>query len=609
VDLQEFLFKFSTGNDEVPVEEPMHSLVRANNYAVARKPTSVLEVLDSMSVPNDVDILNLCQLVRARACLQLARADEAIELLDTIDPDPANTLLKARVALSYGIAYRLSSNTEKALLALSLAKTYYTELDIALDAALCEVELGSLLLGQGDVGAATSCYLSALDVIEAAGLDTLTNAVRMNLATAMQRAGNNEGAEKELRTLLERHPFDKPGGDRARLLHNLAVIMKLSKRYQQSLELYEEALACIDVGESPVAHIHLRVGIAELAFRVGDILTAEAQLSEVERLITPDNQDNMVSVEYYSLRSRVHGLSERLHEAQELLNLALDAARKSDLVDEEYLLLRESLDWVFGPMRMRYLEDIVRIQEVRNEKTARGITSLIELRARYEQEKSAREIERQQEITRTVLETQTRMFEEIGRDIHDSVGQDLTVLRLMTERLTSGQFPTREMEDIHTRMHEIVRRVEQDTRRISHLVSGMGCTGLGLRDALSTIKNDIAKGAAQLEIELVISTGLEHIPDDVARTLLRCVQTLLQNILRHSGARTCTVQLLVRSTDIVLSVEDDGVGFDLLRVRKGLGMRELLARTEVVGGKVHIDSAPGCGSFIEIVIPRKDVEA
>jgi len=38
-------------------------------------------------------------------------------------------------------------------------------------------------------------------------------------------------------------------------------------------------------------------------------------------------------------------------------------------------------------------------------------------------------------------------------------------------------------------------------------------------------------------------------------------------------------------------------------------MRELLARTEVVGGKVHIDSAPGCGSFIEIVIPRKDVEA
>ena len=201
------------------------------------------------------------------------------------------------------------------------------------------------------------------------------------------------------------------------------------------------------------------------------------------------------------------------------------------------------------------------------------------------------------------------MFEEIGRDIHDSVGQDLTVLRLMTERLTSGQFPTREMEDIHTRMHEIVRRVEQDTRRISHLVSGMGCTGLGLRDALSTIKNDIAKGAAQLEIELVISTGLEHIPDDVARTLLRCVQTLLQNILRHSGARTCTVQLLVRSTDIVLSVEDDGVGFDLLRVRKGLGMRELLARTEVVGGKVHIDSAPGCGSFIEIVIPRKDVEA
>ena len=608
MDLQEFLFNFSTGYEEVPTEEPMQSLVRANNHAVARKPALALEVLDDMSVPNEGDTLNLYNLVRVRALVQQSRVEDAIELLHTIESDSANVILKARVALSYGGAYRLSSNTEKALLELSLAKTYYTQLGIELDSAICEGELGSLLLEQGDVGAATSCYLNALDVIETAGPDTLTNAVRMNLATAMQRSGNNEGAEKELRILLERHPFDKPGSDRARLLHNLAVIMKLSKRYQESLELYDEALACSDVEESPVAHLHLRVGIAELAFRMGDILTAEAQLTEVERLGPPDKRDNRLIVEYYSLRSRVHGLSGRLHKAQELLNLALEAARKSELVDEEYLLLKESLDWVYGSMRMRYLEDIVRIQEVRNEKTACGITSLINLRSRYEQEKSAREIERQQEITRTILETQTRLFAEIGRDIHDSVGQDLTVLRLMTERLTSGQSPSKDIQDIHTRMHEIVKRVEHDTRRISHLISGMDCTGIGLREALSSIRDDIAKGASPVDIELVISNDLEFIPDDVARMILRTAQTLLQNVLHHSEATSCTVQLLVFPAEIVLSVEDNGKGFDTVRVQRGLGTRELYARVEMVHGSLFIDSTPGHGTFVEIIIPRKDIE-
>ncbi|MFM8473861.1 MAG: ATP-binding protein, partial [Candidatus Kapaibacterium sp.] len=393
---------------------------------------------------------------------------------------------------------------------------------------------------------------------------------------------------------------------RAQLLHNLAVICKSAGRYQRSLELYEEALSCTDFEASPVMHLQMRVGVAELAFRVGDIVTADTELEQVDRLLTPETKDS-VNVEYHSLRSRVHGLSERYHEAQEMLTQALESARTSDLVDEQYLLLRESLDWVHGPMRMKYLEDLIRVQDRRNENTSRSITSLIDLRSRYEQEKSAREIERQQEITRTVLETQTRLFEEIGRDIHDSVGQDLTVLRLMTERLTSGQFPSKDMQEIHTRMHEIVRRVEHDTRRISHLVSGMGVTGIGLRDALTSIKDDIAKGASKVDIELVVSNGLEHIPDDVARTVLRCAQTLLQNILRHSHADSCIIQLLVHPTEIILSVEDDGVGFDRMRARRGLGLRELHARAELVGGRIAIDSSPGHGTFIEMVIPRKDL--
>lgn len=607
MDLHEFLSKFTSGYDSVPEEEPWSSLVTANLHSIARRPAAALEVLDALKGTDDETETCLRILVRVRAYLQVGRAAEALHLLESVSWENRHGVLKARLLLPMGIAHRLLNHAEDALSFLTMAKTMFDSLEMPLDRAVCEAEIGSLLLSRGDVGAATSNYLSALDAFEAHGSALQKIAVRSNLAIAMQRSGNNDGAERELRALLDTPPFDAKGADRAQVLHNLAVIAKSSGRYQQSLDLYEEALACVDFTTSPATHIRMRVGVAELAFRVGDIVTADAELVEVDRLVTAETRD-LVNVEYHSLRSRVHGLSERYHEAQERLTEALESARASDLVDEEYLLLRESLDWVHGPMRTRYLEDLIRIQDRRNENTSKSITSLIDLRSRYEQEKSAREIERQQEITRTVLETQTRLFEEIGRDIHDSVGQDLTVLRLMTERLTSGQFPSKEMQEIHTRMHEIVRRVESDTRRISHLVSGMGVTGIGLRDALATIKEDISKGASRLEIELVISNGLEHIPDDVARTILRCGQTLLQNILRHSQAASCIIQLLVHPTEIVFSVEDDGVGFDRVRVQKGLGLRELFARTEVVGGNLAIDSTPGHGTFIEITIPRKDIE-
>lgn len=607
MDRHDFLASFSTGHWNTPADEPWHSLVTANNFCVQRNPLAAIKVLDEMPSTEDHDTLRIKAVVRVRANLQLGRAEQSVALMEAVDVESVDIELRCQVLLNLGIAYRLTSRTEQALSCLSVAKSLFTELNLALPAAVCQVEIGSLLLEQGDVGAATACYISALDDIEEHGTTANKVGVRMNLAAALQRSGNTEGAEREYRLLLTQSPFDKPGNDRAQLLQSLASAMKISGKYQQALDLYEEALNCIEFDASPALYLRIRVGIAELAFRVGDIVTADEHLNAIEKALSGDSK-NMVSVEYLSLRSRVHGLSGRFHEAQELLSDALSEAIKGQLVDEQYLLLRESLDWVFGPMRMKYLEDLIRIQDRRNEQAARGVTALIDLRARFEQEKSVREIERQQEITRTVLDTQTRLFEEIGRDIHDSVGQDLTVLRLMTERLTSGQFPQKEIQEIHTRMHEIVRRVEHDTRRISHLVSGMGCTGIGLRDALTTIKNDISKGAANLDIELVISSGLENISDEVARTILRCAQTLLQNILRHSHANSCIMQLLVHSGEIVFSVEDNGVGFDRVRAKKGLGLRELFARTDLVGGSISIDSAPGHGTFVEITIPRKDIE-
>ena len=255
MDLHEFLSRFTSGYESVPEHEPWMSLVTANLHSIARRPAAALDVLDAMKDTDDETETCLRILVRVRAYLQVGRAAEALHLLESVSWENRHGVLKARLHLPMGIAHRLLNHAEDALSSLTMAKTMFDSLEMPLDRAVCEAEIGSLLLSRGDVGAATSNYLSALDAFEAHGSALQKIAVRTNLAIAMQRSGNNEGAERELRALLDTPPFDTKGADRAQVLHNLAVIAKSSGRYQQSLDLYEEALACVDARHRAPAHL------------------------------------------------------------------------------------------------------------------------------------------------------------------------------------------------------------------------------------------------------------------------------------------------------------------------------------------------------------------
>ncbi|MFM8473425.1 MAG: hypothetical protein ACKOBV_07890, partial [Candidatus Kapaibacterium sp.] len=178
MDLHEFLTRFTTGYDSVPGEEPWASLVTANSHNNARRSTQALEVLDAMGETDDAVQSCLRVLVRARSFLQLGRAAEALQLLESMPPEADSGLLRARLYLTMGIAHRLMNRPEKALSYLSLAGTAFEDLQMPADRAVCDGEIGSLLLSRGDVGAATNCYLSALDTFEEFGTDVQKTTIR-----------------------------------------------------------------------------------------------------------------------------------------------------------------------------------------------------------------------------------------------------------------------------------------------------------------------------------------------------------------------------------------------------------------------------------------------
>ena len=84
----------------------------------------------------------------------------------------------------------------------------------------------------------------------------------------------------------------------------------------------------------------------------------------------------------------------------------------------------------------------------------------------------------------------------------------------------------------------------------------------------------------------------------------RMVQELIGNVLKHAKARHVNIQLLENEGNLLLTVEDDGQGFDPKKIESdGIGLSNIRTRAEVLRAKMHLDSAPGKGTFVSVEIP------
>jgi two-component system sensor kinase len=96
----------------------------------------------------------------------------------------------------------------------------------------------------------------------------------------------------------------------------------------------------------------------------------------------------------------------------------------------------------------------------------------------------------------------------------------------------------------------------------------------------------------------------DSVPSEIASCIYRVSQEALWNIAKHSHARHASVTLTGRDESLVLSAEDDGIGFDpqIVKGRGGLGMVGMEERARIVNGKLSVESRPGRGTRITLVV-------
>ncbi len=206
------------------------------------------------------------------------------------------------------------------------------------------------------------------------------------------------------------------------------------------------------------------------------------------------------------------------------------------------------------------------------------------------------------ELSARVMRAQEDERRNLSRELHDEVGQMLTGLRMELGALDRFRADPQQFRTHH---HEAKELTEQTMRMVRDLAVGLRPSlldDLGLAPALHAQVRDFNRrwsGQVQLEI-----AGVTADLDEARRTCLyRLVQEALTNCARHAQARHVRVHLAAEESRLALTVEDDGVGFDVAR-RRGFGLIGMEERVRELGGRLTVDSSPGAGTRLRAEIPQ-----
>jgi len=198
----------------------------------------------------------------------------------------------------------------------------------------------------------------------------------------------------------------------------------------------------------------------------------------------------------------------------------------------------------------------------------------------------------------------------VARELHDDLGQRVTAaaLELMAVRRQSpeGRPHRTDLDAVSGHLAELA----EDLRRLSHELHPAALERRGLVEALSDHCAEVERRTG-FAVRLSLSNADVPIDAEVALGLYRIAQEALANVARHAEARTVHVTLTASEGAAQLAIADDGVGFDPAAVRGsrrsgtsgGLGLASIEERTDLLGGRFRIASAPGAGTEIEVGVP------
>jgi signal transduction histidine kinase len=206
---------------------------------------------------------------------------------------------------------------------------------------------------------------------------------------------------------------------------------------------------------------------------------------------------------------------------------------------------------------------------------------------------------RLQQLSSQLLLAQEKERKRIAAELHDSLLSELAAMKYLFEGklmlLKKGQ-----LTDINefNKVTDIMQKVIKDARGIMNNLRPSILDEIGLIPTIGWLTQEYQKAYGHIQIRIQVEVLEKEIPEVLKVVIFRVLQEALNNFARHGRGNLVELSLLKSGDALQLRIQDNGQGFDMGKVQKGLGLESMQERVEISGGEFQIESGGGVGTTI-----------
>lgn len=211
-------------------------------------------------------------------------------------------------------------------------------------------------------------------------------------------------------------------------------------------------------------------------------------------------------------------------------------------------------------------------------------------------EKERMSIQFEQTLLSSQLEIQEQTFNYISQEIHDNIGQVLSLVRINLNTLNSEkEQPKLELMD------ELMGKAITDLRSLSHSLNTDYIRTVGWAPAVEKLFLDINR-SDKYKTSFDIEDELPALKDEKNIILFRMIQEIINNIIKHAAATEISLYAIRKSNQVMIDIKDNGKGFDKTILSAGTGIRNLQQRANMIDATIDFRSNAANGTLVSIAI-------
>ena len=205
-----------------------------------------------------------------------------------------------------------------------------------------------------------------------------------------------------------------------------------------------------------------------------------------------------------------------------------------------------------------------------------------------------------QQLAGRLLSVQEEERRRLARELHDDLTQRLAVLAIEAGKVRSEGCSDEAAEMLQD-VQDTLISISEDVHRISRQLHPSIIEDLGLEQALSSETHNFSR-LEKIPVKLEYDIGSVEPSLDIAVSLFRITQESLRNIQKHAHAKSVSIQLTRENSSLLLTIKDDGRGFepDIVRNMPGLGLKSMRERIRLINGSISYISLPGQGTTVQV---------